>query len=176
MKLPLTGSSDKVPFLRAGKEYEFSAEVYYKHIGDYLNYRSSAILLMNHHLETDVISTKGQAYGVELQAKKPLGKLNGWVSYTFSRSLLRQDDKREAMPLNNGDWYPSEYDRPHEVKAVLNFKLTERYSFSSNFNYATGPVTPVTGVLICQVRSFTFRFSARICFFIFAYWQPQMAA
>ena len=130
----------------AGKRYEFSAEVYYKHISDYLNYRSSAVLLMNHHLETDVISTKGQAYGIELQVKKPLGKLNGWVSYTFSRSLLRQDDERVAMPLNDGDWYPSEYDRPHEVKAVLNLKFTERYSLSSNFNYATGrPTTLPTG-------------------------------
>ena len=125
----------------AKKEYELSAEVYYKHIGDYLNYRSSAVLLMNHHLETDVISTKGKAYGVELQVKKPIGKVNGWVSYTFSRSLLCQDDERVAVPLNDGDWYPSEYDRPHEVKAVLNYKFTERYSFSSNFNYATGRPT-----------------------------------
>jgi hypothetical protein len=127
----------------ARKTYEFSAEVYYKHISDYLNYRSSAVLLMNHHLETDVISTKGQAYGIELQAKKPFGKLNGWINYTFSRSLLRQDDKRVAVPLNDGEWYPSEYDRPHEVKAVLNYKFTERYSFSSNFNYATGRPTTV---------------------------------
>ena len=125
----------------AGKKYELSAEVYYKHIGDYLNYRSSAVLLMNHHLETDVISTKGRAYGVELQVKKPVGTLNGWVSYTYSRSQLRQDDERVAVPLNNGEWYPSEYDRPHEVKAVLNLKFTERYSFSSNFNYATGRPT-----------------------------------
>ena len=127
----------------AGKKYELSAEVYYKYISDYLNYRSSAVLLMNHHLETDVISTKGQAYGIELQAKKPTGKLNGWINYTFSRSLLRQDDQRVAMPLNDGDWYPAEYDRPHEVKAVLNYKFTERYSFSSNFNYATGRPTTV---------------------------------
>ena len=125
------------------KKYEFSAELYYKHIGDYLNYRSSAVLLMNPHLETDVIATKGRAYGIELQAKKPLGRLNGWVSYTYSRSQLKQDDKRVAMPLNDGEWYSSEYDRPHDVKAVLNFKITERYSFSSNFNYATGRPTTV---------------------------------
>ena len=123
------------------KNYELSAEVYYKHIDDYLNYRNSAVLLMNPHLETDVISTKGKAYGVELQVKKPTGKVNGWVSYTFARSLLRQDDKRVENPLNDGDWYPSEYDRPHELKAVLNFKFTERYSLSSNFNYATGRPT-----------------------------------
>jgi hypothetical protein len=96
---------------------------------------------MNHHLETDVIPTKGRAYGIELQAKKPFGKLNGWINYTFARSLLRQDDQRVAVPLNDGDWYPAEYDRPHEVKAVLNYKFTERYSVSSNFNYATGRPT-----------------------------------
>ena len=123
------------------KDYEFSAEVYYKHIGDYLNYRSAAVLLMNSHLETDVISTKGRAYGLELQVKRPTGRVNGWVSYTFARSQLRQDDNRVAMPLNDGKWYPSEYDRPHEVKAVLNLKFTERYSLSSNFNYATGRPT-----------------------------------
>ena len=93
------------------KDYEFSAEVYYKHIGDYLNYRSAAVLLMNSHLETDVISTKGRAYGLELQVKRPTGRVNGWVSYTFARSQLRQDDNRVAMPLNDGKWYPSEYDR-----------------------------------------------------------------
>ena len=137
----------------AGKRYEFSAEVYYKHITDYLNYRSSAVLLMNHHLETDVIPTKGQAYGIELQAKKPIGKVNGWVSYTFSRSLLRQDDQRVAMPLNDGDWYPSEYDRPHEVKAVLNLKFTERYSLSSNFNYATGRPTTLPAGIYYDLRN-----------------------
>lgn len=125
------------------KQYEFSIEGYLKRMTDYLSYRNSAVLLMNHHLETDVISTIGKAYGVELQAKKPNGRLNGWVSYTFSRTFLRQDDERVASPVNNGEWFPSEYDRPHEFKAVLNYKFTERYSFSGNFNYATGRPTTI---------------------------------
>lgn len=125
------------------KQYEFSAEVYTKRMTDYLSYRNSAVLLMNHHLETDVISTNGKAYGVELQAKKPTGKLNGWLSYTYSRTFLRQEDSRAAMLVNDGDWFASEYDRPHEVKAVLNYKFTERYSLSGNFNYATGRPTTI---------------------------------
>lgn len=125
------------------KQYEFSAEVYTKRMTDYLSYRNSAVLLMNHHLETDVISTNGKAYGVELQAKKPTGKLNGWLSYTYSRTFLRQEDSRAAMLVNDGDWFVSEYDRPHEVKAVLNYKFTERYSLSGNFNYATGRPTTI---------------------------------
>ncbi len=125
------------------KQYEFSIEGYLKRMTDYLSYRNSAVLLMNHHLETDVISTIGKAYGVELQVKKPTGKLNGWVSYTFSRTFLRQDDERVISPVNDGEWFPSEYDRPHEIKAVLNYKFTERYSISGNFNYATGRPTTI---------------------------------
>ena len=139
-----------------GKAYEFSAEVYYRHVNDYLNYRSSAVLLMNHHLETDVIATRGKSYGIELQAKKPAGKLNGWLSYTFARSLVRQDDKGVTMPVNNGEWYPADYDRPHEVKAVLNYKFTERYSFSSNFNYATGRPTTLPAGQYYDVHNQTF--------------------
>ncbi len=125
------------------KKYEFSAEAYYKRMTDYLNYRNSAVLLMNHHLETDVISTNGRAHGIELQVKKPHGHLNGWISYCYSRTFLRQDDDRVALPVNDGKWFPTEYDRPHEIKAVLNYKFTERYSFSGNFDYSTGRPTTV---------------------------------
>ena len=58
-------------------------------IKNYLDYKSGAVLIMNHHIETDVFSTKGKSYGVELLAKKATGKLNGWASYTFSRSLIQ---------------------------------------------------------------------------------------
>lgn len=125
------------------RDWEFSLEGYYKKMKDYLDYRSGAKLLMNHHLETDVINTEGYAYGVELQAKKPQGKLNGWVSYTYSRTFLRQNDKRIMHPLNGGDWYPTEYDKPHDFKVVGNYKFTRRYSMSLNLDYSTGRPTTI---------------------------------
>lgn len=62
---------------------------------DYLDYRNGAELLMNHHIETDVLRTEGRAYGVELMVKKTQGKLNGWVSYTYSHATAaeRPDDR-----------------------------------------------------------------------------------
>ena len=51
------------------------------------DYKKRAVLVLNHHIETDVV-TKGKAYGVEVLIKKPTGKLNGWLSYTYSRTLL----------------------------------------------------------------------------------------
>ena len=119
-------------------EIETSVEAYYKKLQDYLDYRSGAQLLMNPHLETDVIPTEGRAYGVEFMVKKPSGKLNGWLSYTYSRTELRQSDSRIEKPVNDGEWYPAEYDKPHEVKLVGNYQFTKRYSASLNFDYSTG--------------------------------------
>ena len=125
------------------KMLEFSLEGYYKKLKDYLDYRSGAQLIMNEHLETDVINTEGYAYGVEFQVKKPEGKLNGWLSYTYSRTFLRQKDPRIANPVNRGDWYPTEYDKPHDFKLIANYKFTRRYSMSLNVDYSTGRPTTV---------------------------------
>lgn len=121
---------------------EASVEGYYKTMDDYLDYRNGAQLLMNHHLETDVLNTKGRAYGVELMLKKTQGKLNGWISYTYSRTQLKQEDKRITLPVNKGDWYPADFDKPHEFKFIGNYKFTHRYSMSLNCEYTTGrPIT-----------------------------------
>ncbi|GHT30807.1 hypothetical protein AGMMS49574_11340 [Bacteroidia bacterium] len=125
---------------------ETSVEAYYKTMDDYLDYRSGAQLLMNHHIETDVVNTEGRAYGIELMLRKTAGKLNGWVSYSYSRTQLRQHDPRITNPINNGNWYAADYDKPHDVKFVGNYKFTRRYSMSVNCDYSTGrPISlPVT--------------------------------
>ncbi|MDL2299915.1 carboxypeptidase-like regulatory domain-containing protein, partial [Bacteroides sp. OttesenSCG-928-E20] len=126
--------------------WEFSVEGYYKRMNDYLDYRSGARILMNHHIETDVVRTKGYAYGLELSLRKIAGRLNGWMNYTYSRTFLRQSDAMIVNPVNNGDWYPTDYDKPHEFKFVGNYKITHRYSFSVNLDYSTGrPITIPAG-------------------------------
>ncbi len=125
-----------------GNRVELSLEGYYKRMNNYLDYRSGAELIMNHTIETDVLETVGKAYGVELMLKKQTGMLNGWVSYTYSRTQLRQKDLRITEPVNNGNWYPADYDKPHEFKLVGNYKFTHRYSMSLNCDYSTGrPIT-----------------------------------
>jgi len=121
---------------------ETSVEFYYKKIRDYLDYKPGATLVLNHHIETDVINTRGKAYGAELMVKKTSGKLNGWVSYTYSRILLQVDDATVALPVNGGKWYPANYDKPHDATAVGNFKINHRFSLSINTTYSTGrPIT-----------------------------------
>jgi hypothetical protein len=130
-------------FNSSKRVWETSLEVYYKKMNDYLDYRSGARILMNHHIETDVVPSEGHAYGVELMVKKPTGKLNGWASYTYSRTFLRQHDKIVANPVNRGEWYPTDYDKPHDFKLVGNYKMSQRYSFSMNIDYSTGRPTTI---------------------------------
>jgi hypothetical protein len=125
---------------------ETSVEVYYKRLKDYLDYRSGATLVLNHHIETDVINTRGKAYGVEFMIRKNTGMANGWISYAYSRTFLKQDDPTVGQPVNNGEFYPANYDKPHSFNFVGNYRFTHRFSISLNVTYSTGrPITLPTG-------------------------------
>ena len=125
---------------------DLSVEAYWKSLRNYLDYKSGAILVMNDHLADDLVRTRGKAYGVEFMARKSIGKLNGWLSYTYSRTFLREMEDRGVMAINGGNWYRASYDKPHDFKLVGNYALTARYSISANVDYSTGrPVTVPTG-------------------------------
>lgn len=129
-----------------------SVEGYYKPMRGVLDYRAGAQLIMNPHLADDLVATRGRAYGVELLVKRQQGRVNGWLSYTYARTFLHD---HEGCSLSNGaaEWYVADYDRPHEVKGVVNWQLTRRYSFTANVNYSTG--RPLT-VPALQVYDHTF--------------------
>ena len=145
--LPQTGVQYVVGLFRnfVNNTVETSLEAYYKTMNNYLDYRGGAELLMNPHIETEVAGVRGKAYGVEVMFKKVQGVLNGWVSYTYSRAMLHRHPELSSSS-NSSDWYPADFDKPHEVKFVGNIKLTHRYSFSLNCDYSTGrPITyPIT--------------------------------
>jgi hypothetical protein len=111
-------------------------------MSNFLDYKSGAVLTMNHHLETDVINTRGKAYGAEFMIKKLSGKLNGWISYTYSRTMLQQDDPIAGETINHGDYYPANFDKPHNLNVISNYQFNHRFSISANLNYSTGrPIT-----------------------------------
>ena len=121
---------------------ETSVEAYYKRLKNYLDYKSGATLFLNHAIETEVLPTRGKAYGVEFMVKKPTGKLNGWLSYTWSRTFLQTADSSAGEMINRGEWYPANFDKPHEATFVGNYRLSHRFSVSVNATYSTGrPIT-----------------------------------
>ena len=125
---------------------DFSAETYYKETYQALDYKAGATLSMNPDLAQDLLPVKGRSYGVELMLKKTTGKVTGWLSYSYSRALLKEMQDRGNETIAGGNWYNAPYDKPHELKFVGNFALTHRYSFSVNIDYSTGrPVTVPVG-------------------------------
>lgn len=126
---------------------DLSLEGYYKRMTNYLDYKGGATLSMNRNLSDDLVPTRGKAYGVEFMAKKTVGKLTGWLTYTYSRTLLQEMGWRGIATINDGEWYPASFDKPHDVKFVGNFAITRRYSISVNVDYSTGrPVTLPVGI------------------------------
>ncbi len=122
--------------------YELSVEGYYKTTENVLDFKIGSDLLLNRTIETETLQGDGKSYGVEFLARKNSGVLNGWLSYTYSRSFLQLDSEFAEERVNGGAFFPTNYDKPHDFSAVLNYKFTKRFSLSANFVYQTGrPVT-----------------------------------
>ncbi|SDL09281.1 Outer membrane receptor proteins, mostly Fe transport [Catalinimonas alkaloidigena] len=133
--------------------YEFSVETYYKYFQDLVDYRDGAELLLNRTLEADLLRGDGRAYGVELLLRKQEGRLTGWIGYTLSRSerlvtaAMNGDrgftpQEKKEISINNGTYYPSNWDKTHDVTVVAAYQLSENWSINSNFSFMTGrPIT-----------------------------------
>ena len=122
--------------------FEFSVESYYKRLNNIIDYKVGAELFLNETIETEVFQGIGKSYGIEFLVKKNKGKLNGWLGYTYSRSFIKFDSEFRGEKINNGKYFPANFDKPHDISLVANYRLSKRYSLSTNFIYQTGrPVT-----------------------------------
>jgi hypothetical protein len=142
---PQVGDQYSIGFYKnvKGNSIETSVEAYYKDIATTNDFKNGAELLSNgDHLETEVIDARGKAYGIEVMVKKGAGKLNGWISYTYSRSFLKTTGAYGSESVNNNEFYASNYDKPHAVNFISNYKFSRRFNFSWNVVYSSGrPIT-----------------------------------
>ncbi len=140
----------------ADNNYETSLSIFGRRIDKLFDYRDFADLLVNDHLETELLDGEGRAYGVELSIKKKTGVINGSFSYTFSRS------QRLVEGINRNDWYSSNFDKPHEGSLVLNYQPNQRNNVSLNFTYAQGrPTTPPVAGFVTPENVFVPIFAER---------------
>lgn len=123
-----------------GNYIETSVEVYYKTMQNSIDFKDHAELLLNEKLEGELRYGKSSSKGLEVFVKIPEGRLNGWISYTLSKT------DRSFADINNGKTYLAYYDKPHNMSIVLNYEISKRTSLSSTWIYYTGaPVTFPTG-------------------------------
>jgi outer membrane cobalamin receptor len=122
--------------------FQVSVEGYYKQIQNLVDYKNGAELLLNPAIDADLLQGKGRAYGIEMLLNKKQGRLTGWAGYSFSRTERLINGSTPQEKINNGRYYPANYDQPHKVNIVAAYEHNKRWSFSANFTYQTGrPIT-----------------------------------
>lgn len=120
---------------------ETSAELYYKKAGNFTEFRDGADFVSTPHVETLVLQGEQTAWGLEVFVKHSHKKIDGWLSYTYSRSQVQVDQAEDFNDINNGKIYPSNYDMPHVVNMVLNYRVKRRVILSTVMTYQSGRPT-----------------------------------
>jgi hypothetical protein len=113
-------------------KYEFYTELYFRRMGNIIDYKDNADLFLNPHIETQILKGKGHSYGAEFFIEKKSGKLTGWISYTLSRTT------KQINGVNNGEPYPATYDKRHNLSVVILYKLSPAWDFGSTFKFTSG--------------------------------------
>jgi hypothetical protein len=132
---PERGWQASIGYFRNFKEnkWETSVELYYKHMNNMIEYKQGALPSDNVNDNTDNLLTYGTgwSYGAEFFIKRSLGKLTGWIGYTWAKSERKFKEIQEEV-------YPAKYDRRHDLTLVGTYELNKRWTFGFSFIFATG--------------------------------------
>ena len=121
---------------------EFSVEAYYKWMQNQFDFIDGASPLLNNSPETIILNGDARAYGLELMMKKSEGRFTGWISYTISKAERRTPGVNGGRGINNGAYYSTNYDKPHNIAITGNYQISEKWSIAANFIYQSGrPIT-----------------------------------
>ncbi len=121
---------------------DFSVEGYYKRMNNLIEYKDGATFFgSSENWENLVVAGEGWSYGVEVLAQREIGKLTGWVGYTWSRTMRLFD--RQGQVLNEGKPFPAKYDRRHDLSVVVNYKFSDRVDVSATWVFSTGNTATV---------------------------------
>ena len=114
------------------QNYDFSVETYYRKTDNVIDYRDGKSFGSEIELERLVLPGEGKSYGVEMCARKNLGKLTGWLAYTLAWSKTRIEG------INGGNWYDANNDRRHDINIVAMYKINNRWSLNAAWVFNSG--------------------------------------
>lgn len=126
-------------YFKRFENYSLEVETFYKKVKNRLDYVDDADLIANDAVEQILLVGEARAYGLEVLFRKNEGKLQGWIAYTLSKSEQRTPGRTpEEIGINNGAWYNSAWDKPHDISVTAQYELNNKWSFGANAIYQTG--------------------------------------
>jgi len=132
-----------------------SVEIYKKWVNGIVEYKDGADFISSEAIETQVLQGSQNSRGIEFMVRKNSDRLTGWLSYAFSRSTITIDGEHSEQQINSGNPYASNFDKPHSLNLVANYKISRRVSISSNLVYSTGrPVTMPVATYYAEGRPY----------------------
>jgi outer membrane receptor protein involved in Fe transport len=89
---------------------------------------------------------RGETVGMELLVRRDLSRgLFGWIAWTWSRSLRRDDPTDSSYPA----WRPFLLDQTHVLALVLSYRLPREWILGTRVRLVSGnPYTPAVGAVL----------------------------
>ncbi|PWJ34200.1 TonB-dependent receptor [Sediminitomix flava] len=116
----------------------FTLEFFYKKLNNLVEYKEGSNAQFSTEFDDILLQGEGRSLGMEVLLRKKEGKFTGWIAYTLAKS------ERQFSDINYGAWFPSRYDRRHNVSIVGNYILHPRWKLSGTWEYLSGArFTPI---------------------------------
>ncbi|MFA7327735.1 MAG: TonB-dependent receptor [Candidatus Kapaibacterium sp.] len=110
--------------------FDVNVDVYYKSLENINEIRRVVLQIDN---GADVLyEGKGEAYGAELFIQKKMGDFTGWFGYGLGFIYSQYDS------LNGGEVFSPKFDRRHDFKGVIQYRIDENWDVGANFTFQTG--------------------------------------
>ena len=117
-------------------DWDWCLEGYYKSIRNVYDYKDGMGMFSRVNLEEIILGGDGRSFGMELMLRKNNGRLNGWISYTLSKTETR------IPGINGGRWYDASNDRRNDIAVVAIYGLSPKWKLSASWTFSSGrPLT-----------------------------------
>jgi len=119
---------------------------FYRDLDRAVEYKDFAELLLNPNIERELVDATGRSYGAELNFELQSDNSNFILNYTYSRSERQVLASPTQNAVNNGSWFPSNFDKPHALNVTWSNKIGKISDLVLNFTFSTGrPTTAPIG-------------------------------
>lgn len=131
-------------FTKVNENLTLQSNIYYKEYRNLADYSIRSSFLTNFskpYFENIVTNGKGYSSGLELALNYEWSRLSGWSSITLAKN------RTQFTTINEGQWYPSYFDRPLSFSSVWTYSPTKKHEFTGNFSLHSGdPITLPTSI------------------------------
>lgn len=123
--------------LAKGSNLDFAVEAYYKALHHVVDFKDNATFYLNEHIETEIATGRGLAYGLEATVHYASHCIDARLSYTISEA------KRKIDNVNNGQWYYAMHDQLHNLSVNTTVHIARAWLASATWRYHTGSRTTI---------------------------------